>query len=98
VSHSSRAGSAERVHQVTAARWRIAITLTLAMMLVYFGFILLVAFDKPLLAHPIVPGLSVGILLGVLVIVTAWVLIGVYVRWANRHYDTAVANLRARPR
>ena len=33
------------------------------------------------------PGLSVGILLGVLVIVTAWVLIVVYVRWANRHYD-----------
>jgi uncharacterized membrane protein (DUF485 family) len=98
VSHSSRAGSAERVYQVTAARWRIAITLTLAMMLVYFGFILLVAFDKPLLARPIAPGLSIGILLGVLVIVTAWVLIGVYVRWANRHYDAAVASLRTRTR
>ena len=32
---------------VSAARWRIAITLTIAMMLTYFGFILLVAFNKP---------------------------------------------------
>jgi uncharacterized membrane protein (DUF485 family) len=43
-----------------------------------------------------VPGLSVGILLGALVIVAAWVLIGIYVRWANRHYDTAVDALRER--
>ena len=34
---------------VSAARWRIAISLTIAMMVVYFGFILLVAFNKPLL-------------------------------------------------
>ena len=72
-----------------------ALALTVAMMAVYFGFILLVAFDKPLLARPIVPGLSVGILLGVLVIATAWVLIAVYVRWANRHYDAAIARLRS---
>ena len=36
---------------VSAARWRIAISLTIAMMVVYFGFILLVAFNKPLLGH-----------------------------------------------
>jgi uncharacterized membrane protein (DUF485 family) len=72
----------------------VAIGLTAAMMAVYFGFILLVAFDKALLARPLVPGLSVGILLGVVVIFTAWVLIAVYVLWANRHYDAAVARLR----
>jgi uncharacterized membrane protein (DUF485 family) len=36
----------------------------------------------------------VGILLCALVIVAAWVLILVYVRWANRHYDAVVAALR----
>jgi uncharacterized membrane protein (DUF485 family) len=76
------------------ARWRIAIALTAAMMALYFGFILLVAFAKPLLTTPIVPGLSVGILLGALVIVAAWVLIWIYVRWANRHYDIAVDAIR----
>jgi uncharacterized membrane protein (DUF485 family) len=77
-----------------AARWRIAIALTAAMMVLYFGFILLVAFAKPLLTEPVVPGLSLGILLGALVIVAAWVLIWIYVRWANRHYDMAVDAIR----
>jgi uncharacterized membrane protein (DUF485 family) len=79
---------------VSAARWRIAITLTLVMLAVYVGFILLVAFNKPLLGRVIVPGLSVGILLGVIVIVVAWVLSWWYIRWANRHYDASVQGLR----
>jgi len=82
------------VESLGAARWRVASTLTLAMVAVYFGFILLVAFAKPWLTTPVVPGLSIGILLGVLVILSAWVLIGVYVWWANRHYDASIARLR----
>lgn len=81
---------------IDAARWRVAVLLTVAMMVLYFGFILLVAYDKPLLTRQVVPGLSLGILLGALVIVAAWVLIGIYVRWANRHYDVAVDALRER--
>jgi uncharacterized membrane protein (DUF485 family) len=79
---------------VSAARWRIAISLTIAMMVVYFGFILLVAFNKPLLGTLLIPGLSLGMLLGVFVIICAWVLTWVYVRWANRHYDASVLELR----
>jgi uncharacterized membrane protein (DUF485 family) len=79
---------------VSAARWRIAILLTTVMMVVYFGFILLVAFNKPLLGTPLVGGLSIGMLLGVLVIVAAWVLTWVYVRWANTHYDASLRGLR----
>ena len=62
----------------------------------YFGFILLVAYNKPLLGRIVVPGLSLGILLGALVIVAAWVLIWIYVRWANTHYDAAIDALRGR--
>jgi uncharacterized membrane protein (DUF485 family) len=86
----------EDLRAVDAARWRIAIALTVAMMVLYFGFILLIAFAKPLLTHPVMPGLSLGILLGALVIVAAWVLIWIYVRWANRHYDVAVEAIRRR--
>ena len=85
------------LESVTAARWRIAVALTIAMMVAYFGFILLVAYNKPLLATIVVPGLSLGILLGALVIVAAWVLIWIYVRWANTHYDAGIAALRDRP-
>jgi uncharacterized membrane protein (DUF485 family) len=86
----------EQLKQLDDARWRIAIALTVAMMVLYFGFILLVAYAKPLLAHIVVPGLSLGILLGALVIIAAWVLIWIYVRWANRHYDAAIEALRGR--
>jgi uncharacterized membrane protein (DUF485 family) len=81
---------------VDRARWRVAVTLTAAMMVVYFGFILLVAYNKPLLSRLLVPGLSLGILLGALVIVSAWVLVWLYVRWANQHYDSAIDALRSR--
>ena len=79
---------------VSAARWRIAVSLTVAMMVAYFGFILLVAFNKPLLGTALRPGLSLGMLLGALVIVVAWVLTWIYISWANAHYDTALEDIR----
>jgi uncharacterized membrane protein (DUF485 family) len=82
------------IERLGAARWRLTLGLTAAMMVIYFGFILMVAYAKPLLGTPLVPGLSLGILFGALVIVSAWVLIWFYVRWANRHYDSAVDRLR----
>ena len=84
----------EDLKSLNAARWRVAGRLTIAMMVLYFGFIGLVAFNKPLLATPLRPGLSLGMLIGVLVIVWAWALIWIYVRWANRDYDAGVAALR----
>ena len=80
---------------VARRRWRIAIVLTLAMVAMYFGFILLVAFDKPLLGRLVSPGLSLGVLLGALVIVVSWIMTWIYVRWANTHYDRVMHDLRA---
>ena len=76
------------VEGLSAARWRVAISLTLVMLAVYVAFILLVAFDKPLLGRVLVPGLSLGILLGVLVIAVVWLLTWWYIRWANAHDAT----------
>ena len=68
--------------------------LTAAMIAIYFGFIRLIAYDKPLMGHLLTPGLSVGVLLGALVIVASWVLTWVYARWANTHYDTGMDEVR----
>jgi uncharacterized membrane protein (DUF485 family) len=83
-----------KLEALAAARTRVAGALTAAMVVVYFGFILLIAFAKPLLATLLRPGLSLGILLGALVIVFSWGLTFVYVRWANRRYDPALDELR----
>jgi uncharacterized membrane protein (DUF485 family) len=85
----------QRLRELAARRWRIALTLTAAMIALYFGFIALIAYDRPLLARLVVPGLTVGILLGALVIVISWFLTYGYVRWANDHYDPALRELHA---
>jgi uncharacterized membrane protein (DUF485 family) len=79
---------------LAARRWRIALALTAAMLVTYFGFVLLVAYDKPRLGQILVPGLSLGILLGAVVILVAWALTGIYVGWANRVYDVELARVR----
>jgi uncharacterized membrane protein (DUF485 family) len=91
------ASSLSRLRAVARTRWRLAGALTAAMVAVYFGFLALVAWAPALLARRLHPGLSLGVLLGALVIVTAWVLTWVYVRWANAVYDPMVAAERKRP-
>ncbi|MGP0061598.1 MAG: DUF485 domain-containing protein [Beijerinckiaceae bacterium] len=81
------------VHSIAAKRWKIAIALSVIMLVIYFGFIVLVAVDKPFMSILLMPGLSVGILLGALTIVSCFILNGIYVVWANRVYDEEVAQV-----
>lgn len=76
-----------RLRALSRARGRIAVILTATMIAIYFGFIALIAFKKEVLGRTIVPGLSWGILLGALVIVSSWLLTWFYVRWSNTNYD-----------
>ncbi|MGI9077609.1 MAG: DUF485 domain-containing protein [Gemmatimonadaceae bacterium] len=82
-----------RLRALAALRWKIAVALTAAMIAIYFGFIALIAFQKPLMGRLLTRGLSVGILLGALVIISAWLLTWVYVRWANTRYDEELARI-----
>jgi uncharacterized membrane protein (DUF485 family) len=76
-------------------RWRIAIVGTIAVAAIYFGFILLIAYRKEFMGSLLAPGLTVGILLGALVIVSSWLLTWGYVRWANTVYDARLEELRS---
>ena len=75
-------------------RLGVAITLSIVMIAIYFGFMGLFAFNKPLLGTVLAPGLSLCIILGPAVLVSSFLLCLVYVRWANRVYDPGVAALR----
>ena len=83
----------DRLGELHRARWRVALALTGAVIVVYFGFILLIAYRRDVLAARLAPGLSLGILLGALVIVVSWLLTWVYVRWANTRYDPELKRL-----
>ena len=83
-----------RLEALAHRRLRVALGLTGAILVVYFGFILLIAFAKDFMGEQITDGLSVGIALGVLVILSTWALTWTYVRWANRVYEPEIEQLR----
>ena len=76
-------------------KWTVSVVLTVCLFVLYYGFILLVAVDKAFLARKIGAFTTLGIPLGVAVIVLSWVLTAAYVLWANRTHDAAVEELAA---
>jgi uncharacterized membrane protein (DUF485 family) len=74
-------------------RLRIAFLLSVAMIAIYFGFMALFAFDKPLLGTVLAPGLSLCIVLGPLVIISSFLLCLIYVLWTNRVFDPRLRDL-----
>jgi uncharacterized membrane protein (DUF485 family) len=83
-----------RFQELVRERTRFAWTLSIAMLVIYFGFILLVAFAKPLLATKVGGGVtSLGIILGLGVILSAFVLTGIYVQRANSRFDELTRHL-----
>jgi uncharacterized membrane protein (DUF485 family) len=83
-------------HRLVSRRWRISLILTACLFALYYGYILLIATQKAFLSRRIGETATIGIPIGAAVIVLAWVLTALYVVWANRHYDSEVARLRAR--
>jgi uncharacterized membrane protein (DUF485 family) len=84
--------------RLVTRRWTVSVLLTAALFVLYYGYILLVALNRPLMAQRIGEHSTLGIPLGVAVIVGAWVLTAVYVLWANAVYDPAVTELKQRLR
>ncbi|MBE7939158.1 MULTISPECIES: DUF485 domain-containing protein [Ramlibacter] len=69
-------------------------TLAVLMLVVYYGYIALIAFDKSFLAQPIGAGVTtLGIPIGMGVIVFTVVITAIYVRKANSEYDTLTAEI-----
>jgi uncharacterized membrane protein (DUF485 family) len=83
-----RIASHPKYQELKAKRTAFGWWLSLAGMIAYYGFILLVAFDKPLLAQKLGTGVTtVGMPLGVAVIVFTIIITWVYVRRANSEFD-----------
>jgi len=80
--------------ELTTKRTKFGWFLTISMLLAYYGYVSLIAFDKALLARPIGSGvMSMGIPLGFGLIVLSIVLTGVYVWRANGEFDRLVREI-----
>ena len=77
-----------KYQQLKRTRSRYGWTLTILMLVVYYGYIGLIAFDKAFLAKPLGAGVTtLGIPIGMAVIVFSIVITGLYVRRANGEFD-----------
>ena len=90
-----RIETSPKFRELVGARTRFAVTLTIIMLVIYFGFILVVAFAPGWLGAPISEGsiVTVGIPVGIAVIVSAFVLTGIYVARANSRFDQLNAEI-----
>ena len=84
-----------KFQRLVKTRQAYAWTMSAIMLIIYFGYILLVAYDKPLLAQKIGGGTtSLGIVIGLGVILSAIVLTAIYVAVANSKFDSMAADLK----
>ena len=79
-----------KFHELVAKRSRFAWTLAIVTLVLFYGFVLTVAFNPELLGKFVSPGssmLTVGVLVELLMFILFWILTAVYVRRANTEFD-----------
>ena len=83
---------------LAARKDKVSLILTIIELVLYFGFIALIAYNKPFLAQKISSGsaITIGIPIAVGVIILSWVLTGIYIYWANNTYDEMVKRVKKR--
>ena len=84
--------------KLVSERSKFAWMLTIVMLVIYFGFVLVIAFDPKLLGTPLSEGsvTTIGIPIGIGVIVSAFILTGIYVRRANGEFDELTAKIKSK--
>ncbi len=83
-----------KYHELRSKRSGFGWLLTALMLIVYYGYISLIAFNKPFLATPLGEGVTtLGIPLGMGVIIFTIVITGIYVRRANSEFDALTAEI-----
>jgi len=92
---ANRIASHPKYQELKAKRSSFGWILTFLMMIVYYGFILLVAYNKELMATKIGSGVTtLGMPIGLFVIAFTIVITGIYVRRANSEYDDLTEEIK----
>ena len=83
-----------KYRRLVRERGRFGWILTITMLIVYYGYIALIAFDKEFLAKPIGTGVTtLGIPIGIGVILFAIIITGIYVHRANTEFDALIEEI-----
>jgi uncharacterized membrane protein (DUF485 family) len=80
--------------RLVSKRWSVSFVLLALLFVSYYGYVLLIGGNKAFLAQKIGEVTTLGIPVGIAVIVFAWILTALYVMWANKSYDPEVERLK----
>ena len=84
-----------KYQKLVTQRSKFAWTLSIIMLVVYYAFIMVIAFNPALLGTKIGSGvMTLGIPVGIAIIIIAFVLAGIYVRRANGEFDALTQDIR----
>ncbi len=83
-------------HELVKKRRAFGLKLSAVMLLLYFAFILTLAYAPQLFARALYEGstMTIGIPIAVFIIIVAFVLTGIYVRRANSEFDSILNKLK----
>jgi|SRR5687768_17160133 uncharacterized membrane protein (DUF485 family) len=95
ISRSEHITQNPKFQQLTTARSRFAWLLSVVVLLIWYGYMMIVAFNPKLLAIPLFSGsvTTIGVPIGAAIIIVSWLLTGVYIRRANREFDVLAEEL-----
>ena len=83
-------------HELVSSRSKFAWIMSVLMLVIYYAFILTIAFNKSLMATPLSQNstMTIGIPIGLAVIISAFVLTGIYIRRANAVFDKLTREIK----
>jgi uncharacterized membrane protein (DUF485 family) len=84
---TSRIRANPKFAELTHKRTKLGIQLSVLMLVIYYGFVLVVAFAPSVLGIPVYGVITLGLPVGLFIIVTAFLLTGIYVHRANSEFD-----------
>lgn len=80
--------------RIITRKWEVSFGLAAVVVILYFGFVGMLAFNKAFFAGIFYGNITVGIPIGIGLIFISWLLTGVYVLWANKRHDPLVEEFR----
>ncbi|KAA0257767.1 DUF485 domain-containing protein [Deferribacter autotrophicus] len=87
--------NSEKFKRLVRTKWTFSFIMLAILFFIYYGYVFTIALNKQLVAQKVGQYTTVGILMGVLVVVGAWLLTVIYVIWANTKYDKIVDELKS---
>lgn len=81
--------------KLVSSRSSFAWKLSIVMLLIYYTFIMIIAFSPSILGTPIGEGVTtIGIPVGIVIILVAFVLTGIYSAKANKKFDSLIREIK----